>query len=108
MLFIFADPNAIELISQFLVIPTENYTRKDVLTPDSEPTVPKPDSFNMGRKQLSVKVLILKVAAFSKWNLGGLQLEIHVKHINRVIILQTYLNDHYRSRNNSSYLLNSA
>lgn len=63
-------PSPIELINQFLSISPETQANQDVNNPTPEIFEPQ-DSFNkIGRKQLALKILGLKVASYLKWNLG--------------------------------------
>lgn len=72
--FLSPGPTPIELISKFLSIAPENQTNSiDITTPDIESALNKNEGLKIGRKQLALKILGLKVASHMKWNLQLLE-----------------------------------
>jgi integrator complex subunit 8 len=63
--------SATDLISHFLSVLPENPINNDLSSPEIEKT----EVLKMGKKNLALKILALKVAAHLKWNLG-----MHRKH----------------------------
>lgn len=72
------EPNAIELMSQFISMAPDNpvppiqYDLTNAGEP-MPPIQPPADSLNISRKQLALKILALKVATWLKWNLDLLE-----------------------------------
>lgn len=74
LFFLSPGPTPIELISKFLSIAPENQTNSiDITTPDIESALNKNEGLKIGRKQLALKILGLKVASHMKWNLQLLE-----------------------------------
>lgn len=73
--FIFhrTEPSPIELISQFLSVSPEVQCQNpmDVVSPDLDAALNTSEVLKLGRKQLALKILGLKVASHLKWNLGN-------------------------------------
>lgn len=66
------DPSGVELISKFLSMAPESQssvTNAAATTPDIESAMNRSEGFKVGRKQLALKILGLKVASHLKWNL---------------------------------------
>ncbi|XP_052860400.1 integrator complex subunit 8 [Anopheles cruzii] len=75
------DPSPTDLIIQFLSITPEGQNPHDVSTtpPDPETSGPqKSDGLRYTKKQLALKVLALKVAAFIRWDLDQLERSLTV------------------------------
>lgn len=69
-----ASPTPIELISKFLSISPEQQNNSiEVTTPDIDAAVNGQEKLTIGRKQLALKILGLKVAAQLNWNLQILE-----------------------------------
>lgn len=69
-----AIPSPIELISKFLSIAPEQQNNSiEVTTPDIDAAVNGKEKLTIGRKQLALKILGLKVAAQLNWNLQILE-----------------------------------
>lgn len=69
-----AAPTPIELIAKFLAIAPENQSNStDITTPDIESAMNRHEGLKIGRKQLALKILGLKVASHLKWNLQVLE-----------------------------------
>lgn len=76
----FTAPSPIDLVSKFLSIVPENQTNSnDITTPDIESAMNKDEGLKIGRKQLAIKILGLKVASHLKWNLEVLEKNLTMK-----------------------------
>lgn len=65
-----ASPTPIELISKFLSVSPEQTTNStEVTTPDIDATTEGKEKLTIGRKQLALKILSLKVASQLNWDL---------------------------------------
>uniref|UniRef100_A0A182JBU6 INTS8 TPR repeats domain-containing protein n=1 Tax=Anopheles atroparvus TaxID=41427 RepID=A0A182JBU6_ANOAO len=67
------DPSATDLITQFLTIAPDGQSQNDVTTPDPEVGPFKAEGLKYSKKQLALKILALKVAAFIRWDLDKLE-----------------------------------
>ncbi|XP_031630488.1 integrator complex subunit 8 isoform X3 [Contarinia nasturtii] len=69
-----ASPTPIELISKFLsMAPESQNNTTTATTPDIESAMNRNEGLKIGRKQLALKILGLKVASYLKWNLQVLE-----------------------------------
>lgn len=69
-----AGPTPIELISKFLsMAPESQNNTTTATTPDIESAMNRNEGLKIGRKQLALKILGLKVASYLKWNLQVLE-----------------------------------
>lgn len=66
---------ALELLGEFLSIPTENQQQSnEINSPDSDASNKVESlSLKLGRKHLALKILALKVASFLNWNLNTIE-----------------------------------
>lgn len=73
-LFSLSGPTPIELISKFLsMAPESQNNAPTATTPDIESAMNRSEGLKIGRKQLALKILGLKVASYLKWNLQVLE-----------------------------------
>ncbi|XP_058118359.1 integrator complex subunit 8 [Anopheles ziemanni] len=72
------DPSATDLITQFLTIAPESQNQTDVSTPDPDGGPNKAEGLKYSKKQLALKILALKVAAFIRWDLDKLERSLTV------------------------------
>lgn len=81
------EPSACELIEEFLSVDNKNSNSKpgservvDVDAPPTPPTLSTSAPVHYTKKQLALKILVLKVAASLHWNLGMYQSKILFGH----------------------------
>lgn len=67
-----SDPSPTELITQFLSIAPENQNQNELNSPEAD-SMNKNEGLKYSKKQLALKVLALKVAAFLRWDLDVLE-----------------------------------
>ncbi|XP_058460613.1 integrator complex subunit 8 [Malaya genurostris] len=67
-----SDPTATELITQFLSISPENQNPNELNSPEAD-SMNKNEGLKYSKKQLALKILALKVAAFLRWDLEVLE-----------------------------------
>jgi hypothetical protein len=75
---------AVEIMSEFLNIPCAENSLQEVNSPDSD-ALNKLESLplKLGRKQLALKILALKVASYIKWDLSIIEKKLSIqKQIN--------------------------
>lgn len=74
LFFFLLGPTPIELILKFLSMAPENQNNTTTATtPDIESAMNRNEGLKIGRKQLALKILGLKVASYLKWNLQVLE-----------------------------------
>ncbi|KAL1380727.1 hypothetical protein pipiens_013974 [Culex pipiens pipiens] len=66
------DPSPTELITQFLSIAPENQNQNELNSPEAD-SMNKNEGLKYSKKQLALKILALKVAAYLRWDLGVLE-----------------------------------
>lgn len=66
------DPSPTDLITQFLSIAPENQNQNELNSPEAD-SMNKNEGLKYSKKQLALKILALKVAAFLRWDLDVLE-----------------------------------